>query len=128
MTLPAPFLDALASAAVREGLADAVFTRLSSPLGRLLVVQGPDGLVRIAFPEEAEDRVLAEVAGALGPNVIGFAVVKLIALPFGGIGNTAWFYGFLLVVVVLGVLVLVGRRRQKRARARAAEQRANQFR
>ena len=59
--------------------------------------------------------------------VIGFAVVKLIALPFGGIGNTAWFYGFLLVVVVLGVLVLVGRRRQRTARAKAAEQRASAF-
>ena len=59
--------------------------------------------------------------------VIGFAVVKLIALPFGGIGNTAWFYGFLLVVVVLGVLALVGRRRQRTARAKAAEQRASAF-
>src|SRR6185295_18201340 len=34
--------------------------------------------------------------------VIGFGIVKLVALPFGGLGNTAWFYGFLLVVVVLG--------------------------
>ena len=69
--LPESLLESVAAAAVREGLADAVFTRLSSPLGRLLVVQGPDGLVRIAFPEESEDHVLAEVAGALGPNVIG---------------------------------------------------------
>src|ERR671911_114749 len=36
--------------------------------------------------------------------VLGWAVVKLIALPFGGIGNPAWFYGFLLIVVALGVL------------------------
>jgi hypothetical protein len=59
--------------------------------------------------------------------VLGFAIVKLVALPFGGVGNTAWFYGFLLVVVVLGVLALVGRRRQRAARARAAEQRASLF-
>ena len=59
--------------------------------------------------------------------VIGFGIVKLIALPFGGIGNTAWFYGFLLVVVVLGILAFVGRRRQKAARAKAAEQRAAAF-
>ena len=59
--------------------------------------------------------------------VIGFGIVKLIALPFGGIGNTAWFYGFLLVVVVLGVLAVVGRRRQRAARAKAAEQRASAF-
>jgi hypothetical protein len=55
---------------------------------------------------------------------IGFGIVKLVALPFGGIGNTAWFYGFLLVVVVLAVLAVVGRRRQRTARAKAAEQRA----
>ena len=59
--------------------------------------------------------------------VLGWAIVKLIALPFGGIGNTAWFYGFLLIVVVLGVLAVVGRRRQKSARAKAAEQRAAAF-
>ena len=49
--------------------------------------------------------------------MLGWGIVKLVALPFGGIGNTAWFYGFLLVVVVLGVLAFFGRRRQ-RARAR----------
>ena len=59
--------------------------------------------------------------------VIGFGIVKLVALPFGGIGNTAWFWGFLLVVVVLGVLAFVGRRRQRAARAKAAEQRAAAF-
>ncbi len=49
---------------------------------------------------------------------VGFAVVKLIALPFGGLGTpTAVFFGFLLVVVAIGVLVLFGRRRQARARA-----------
>jgi len=56
--------------------------------------------------------------------VLGFGIIKLIAIPFGGIGNTAWFWGFLLVVVVLGVLAFIGRRRQRTARAKAAEQRA----
>jgi methylated-DNA-[protein]-cysteine S-methyltransferase len=65
------FLDSLASAAVREGLADAVFTRLSTPLGRLLVVQGTEGIVRIGFEEEPEDRLLADVAARLGPRVVG---------------------------------------------------------
>jgi hypothetical protein len=51
----------------------------------------------------------------------GFGVVKLIALPFGGIGTaTAVFFGFLLVVAVIGVLVVLGRRRQARARAARA--------
>jgi hypothetical protein len=61
--------------------------------------------------------------------LLGFGIVKLIALPFGGIGTAvSFFWGFVLVCVVLGVLVLLGRRRQKRARARAAEQRASQLR
>src|SRR5829696_217891 len=49
---------------------------------------------------------------------LGWAIVQLVALPFGGIGaGVGIFWGFLLLAVV-------GRRRQKRARARAAEQRA----
>jgi hypothetical protein len=49
---------------------------------------------------------------------IGFGLVKLVALPFGGIGTaSAVFFGFLLVVVVIAVLVVLGRRRQARARA-----------
>jgi methylated-DNA-[protein]-cysteine S-methyltransferase len=68
--LPASLLESVAAAAVREGLADAVFTRLHSPIGRLLVVNGPNGLVRIGFEEEPEDRALAEVAAALGPRIV----------------------------------------------------------
>jgi hypothetical protein len=60
--------------------------------------------------------------------VIGWGIINLIALPIGWEpGNTAWFYGFLLVVVVLAVLAVVGRRRQRTARAKAAEQRAAAF-
>ena len=58
---------------------------------------------------------------------LGMLIVKLVALPFGGLGNTAWFYGFILVAIVLGVLAVIGRRRQKAARARAAEERAAAF-
>jgi methylated-DNA-[protein]-cysteine S-methyltransferase len=68
--LPDSLLEAVASAAVREGLADAVFTRLSTPIGRLLVVQGPEGIARIGFEEEPEDALLAGVAAELGPRVV----------------------------------------------------------
>jgi methylated-DNA-[protein]-cysteine S-methyltransferase len=68
--LPDSLLESVAAAAVREGLADALFTRLHTPIGKLLVVQGPEGLVRIGFEEEAEDRALAEVAAALGPRIL----------------------------------------------------------
>jgi methylated-DNA-[protein]-cysteine S-methyltransferase len=69
--LPDTLLEAVAAAAVREGLADAVFTRLRTPIGRLLVVQGSHGVVRVGFEEEPEDRVLAEVAAQLGPRIVG---------------------------------------------------------
>jgi hypothetical protein len=52
---------------------------------------------------------------------VGFGVVQLIALPFGGIGSaTAVFFGFLVVVIAIGVLVVLGRRRQAKARAARA--------
>ena len=54
---------------------------------------------------------------------LGFGIVNLVALPFGGIGAVAWFWGFLLVAVAVAVLAVLGRRRQARARERAAEQR-----
>jgi methylated-DNA-[protein]-cysteine S-methyltransferase len=68
--LPDSLLEAVASAAVREGLADAVFTRLNTPIGKLLVVQGPEGIARIGFEEEPEDALLAGVAAELGPRVV----------------------------------------------------------
>ncbi len=52
---------------------------------------------------------------------IGFGLAKLVALPFGGVGTIGGLLlGMLIVIAVLGVLALLGRRRQARARARAA--------
>ena len=70
MSLPAHLLDAIASAAVREGLADAVYTRLATPIGTLLIVQGERGVVRLGFPEESDDTLLAQVAAKLGPRIV----------------------------------------------------------
>jgi hypothetical protein len=54
---------------------------------------------------------------------IGFGVVKLISLPFGGISTDLnIFYGLALVAIAVGVLAYFGRRRQKRARAERSEQ------
>jgi len=56
---------------------------------------------------------------------LGFGIVKLIALPFGGVGtDLAIFYGFVLVAIAVGVLAYLGRKRQKRAQAERAEQAA----
>jgi hypothetical protein len=69
--------------------------------------------------------ILLLIAIIVGLLAIGWGIVQLLALPFGGIGATvSVFWGFLLVAVVLGVMALIGRRRQRRARERAAEQRA----
>jgi hypothetical protein len=47
---------------------------------------------------------------------VGFGLAKVIALPFGGVGTGAGLLlGVIVVAVLLGVLALVGRRRQRRA-------------
>ena len=52
--------------------------------------------------------------------LIGFGIVKLIALPLGGV-STPWavLLGLVVISAVLGVLAFFGRRRQAAARARA---------
>jgi ABC-type multidrug transport system fused ATPase/permease subunit len=59
---------------------------------------------------------------------IAWGIVQLVSLPFGGIGSAvSFFWAFMLLLVVLVGMIIFGRRRQKRARAKAAEARANQF-
>ncbi|MGI8513136.1 MAG: hypothetical protein ACR2NH_10990 [Solirubrobacteraceae bacterium] len=49
---------------------------------------------------------------------LGLGIVQLIALPFGGAGlGSSLLLGALVVVAALGVLALVGRRRQKKQQA-----------
>ena len=67
--LPDHLLQKIASAALQEGLADAVFTRLPSPIGDLVVVQGGEGILSIGF-DEYRERDLARVAEAVGPRVV----------------------------------------------------------
>jgi hypothetical protein len=67
--------------------------------------------------------VLLILALVIALLAIGTGIVQAIGLIFGGIGlGSSIFFGFVLVVVVIGVLVLLGRRRQAKAReARAAQ-------
>jgi ABC-type multidrug transport system fused ATPase/permease subunit len=70
--------------------------------------------------------VLLLIAIIVALLAIGWGVVQLVSLPFGGLDPAiSIFWGFLLVLVVIGVLAVVGRRRQRRARERAASQRAD---
>jgi methylated-DNA-[protein]-cysteine S-methyltransferase len=68
--LSATLLESLAAEAVREGLADALYTRVQTPIGDLLVVAGEHGIVRVGFHEDPEDVILADVAGGLGPRIL----------------------------------------------------------
>src|SRR5918997_967806 len=53
---------------------------------------------------------------------LGWGLVQLVSLPFGGLDPTiSIFWGFLVVLAVLGVLFFVGRRRQAKGRAGGGE-------
>jgi hypothetical protein len=59
--------------------------------------------------------ILALIIILLG---LGFGIIELIALPFGGMAiGGAIVLGFILVIVALAVLAMWGRRRQAKARA-----------
>jgi uncharacterized integral membrane protein len=52
---------------------------------------------------------------------IGFGIVKLVSLPFGGVGTgLGLILGVVVVLAILGGLALFGRLRQQRAKARSA--------
>jgi hypothetical protein len=67
--------------------------------------------------------ILLIIALVIALLAVGTGIVQAIGLIFGGISlGSSIFFGFLLVVVVLGVLVFIGRRRQARAQAARAAQ------
>jgi hypothetical protein len=52
---------------------------------------------------------------------IGFGIVELVSLPFGGIGAApAVLLGLFVVIAALGIAAAVGRRRRDRAKAASA--------
>jgi hypothetical protein len=92
-----------------------------APSGRQLFMLRMMGL--LAPPSSAG--ILARIRGivlivliVIALLAIGTGIVQAIGLIFGGIGvGSSVFFGFLLVVVAIGLLVLLGRRRQSRASA-----------
>ncbi|CAA9493087.1 MAG: hypothetical protein AVDCRST_MAG38-2760 [uncultured Solirubrobacteraceae bacterium] len=74
-------------------------------------------------------RALLIVLGfILAVFALGFGLVKLVALPFGGLETSlAVFWGGVLMLVVMVALILIGRRRQRGAQAKAAAARAEQL-
>ena len=80
--------------------------------------------------------ILARIRGVLIAVVLvvavlaaAFGIVYGIAQPLGGMSvDLSIFWGLVLVAIVIGVLVVLGRRRQKRAQAARAEQVASRSR
>jgi hypothetical protein len=67
--------------------------------------------------------VLVIVTLVIAVLLLGFGIVNLVALPLGGLSlDLGIFYGFVLVLVAIGVLAYFGRRRQRKAQADRAEQ------
>jgi hypothetical protein len=69
--------------------------------------------------------VLIIIALVVGILLLAFGIVSLVALAAGGLSlDLRIFWGFVLVVVAIGVLAFFGRRRQRKATAERAEQTA----
>ena len=92
-----------------------------APSGRQLFLLRVMGLLA---PPQGSSKLMKARAFAIVLAVIvtllliGFGLVKLIALPFGGTGTlSSLLLGFALIIVALAVLALVGRRRQAKALA-----------
>jgi hypothetical protein len=67
--------------------------------------------------------VLLIIVLIVGVLALGFGIVYGIGQAAGGLSvDVSIFYGFLLVLVVFGVLAFLGRRRQRRAKAERSEQ------
>ena len=67
--------------------------------------------------------ILLVIALVVGVLALGFGIVYGIGQAAGGLSvDISIFYGFLLVMVALGVLVFLGRRRQRQVKAERAQQ------
>lgn len=70
----APDLDRLraelARRAAAEGLLDAAYATLDSPLGPLTVLVTPRGLLRLAYPGEPLEAQLGQVAARVSPRIL----------------------------------------------------------
>ena len=60
----------LAAAAQREGILDVAYRTLDTPVGTLLLAATGAGLVRVAYPRQDHDAVLAELASLVSPRIL----------------------------------------------------------
>jgi methylated-DNA-[protein]-cysteine S-methyltransferase len=60
----------LAEQAAAENLLDVAYRTLDTPVGTLLLAATPAGVVRVAYPIEGHDEVLASLARRVSPRVL----------------------------------------------------------
>ncbi len=62
--------DRLASRAAAEGILDAAYRTIDTPVGALLLASTSEGLVRVAYPSEDHDLVLDDLAHRIGSRIL----------------------------------------------------------
>ena len=70
MTVAPALANRFLQGADAKGLVDVAVATMDSPIGTLLLMATPKGLVRIAFEDENRDEVLGEVAMQLSPRIL----------------------------------------------------------
>jgi methylated-DNA-[protein]-cysteine S-methyltransferase len=60
----------LATAAEEAGVLDIAYRTLPTPVGDLLLAATTEGLVRVAYPREGHDAVLATLAARVSPRIL----------------------------------------------------------
>ena len=70
MTVDQALTDRFLERADAKGLIDVAVTSMDTPVGTLLLMATPKGLVRIAFEDENRDEVLGEVSVHLSPRIL----------------------------------------------------------
>lgn len=60
----------LVAAAQRDGVLDVAYRTIATPIGELLLAGTERGLVRVAFPRQGHDEVLASLAQTVSPRIL----------------------------------------------------------
>jgi methylated-DNA-[protein]-cysteine S-methyltransferase len=60
----------LVAAAERDGVLDVAYRTIATPVGELLLATTGQGLVRVAYPGQGHDEVLASLAQAVSPRIL----------------------------------------------------------
>ena len=60
----------LIAAAERDGVLDVAYRTIATPVGELLLAGTGRGLVRVAFPRQGHDEVLASLAQTVSPRIL----------------------------------------------------------